>query len=114
MEVLRSDIYDTQGGTTPEGIHAGVMGGSIDIVIRAFAGMDIQKGHIKIDPDLPKHWRNIKLKFCFKRKWIALSMTKRQLAISIRGQKTKQVKLPVEIQGRLYNLLLGKTYKIHL
>ena len=39
LDVLESDIYDTQGGTTSEGIHVGVMGGSVDMAIRGFAGL---------------------------------------------------------------------------
>ncbi len=114
LEVLRSDIFDTQGGTTPEGIHVGVMGGSLDIVMRAFAGIDIEKGRITINPDLPTHWRNLKCKFCYQRKWFTLSITKRLLTISIRGPGIKRGALAVEVQKKLHRLVLGKKYKIHL
>ena len=66
QEVLKSDIYDTQGGTTPEGIHAGVMGGSIDIVIRSFAGINISDNELSINPKLPKKWKSLKLKLLYR------------------------------------------------
>ena len=37
---LESDITDVQGGTTPEGIHLGAMAGTVDIVLRHYAGID--------------------------------------------------------------------------
>jgi len=50
-EVLNSDINDIQSGTTPEGIHTGVMGGSINIVIKRYAGLNLENGIINIVPD---------------------------------------------------------------
>jgi beta-phosphoglucomutase family hydrolase len=59
VECLRSDVFDTQGGTTLEGIHCGVMAGSIDIVITSFAGLSLFRDHIELDPELPDDWRRI-------------------------------------------------------
>ena len=39
-ETMKSDIYDSQGGKTPEGIHCGVMARTLDIITRYFAGID--------------------------------------------------------------------------
>ena len=41
---LESDIGDIQGGTTPEGIHMGVMSGTLDLVQRIFLGTEIRDG----------------------------------------------------------------------
>jgi trehalose/maltose hydrolase-like predicted phosphorylase len=113
-EVLESDIYDTQGGTTPEGIHTGVMAGSIDIVMRGFAGISVLEDIIRINPKLPKNWQGIKLRFRFKGRWASLSITKYQITILIQGSTTKSVKIPVEIKSRLHYLPLGKTCKVSL
>ncbi|MFW5737724.1 MAG: glycosyl hydrolase family 65 protein, partial [Spirochaetota bacterium] len=59
VECLRSDVFDTQGGTTLEGIHCGVMAGSIDIVVSAFAGVNLFRDHIELDPYLPDGWRRV-------------------------------------------------------
>ncbi|MBU0879018.1 MAG: glycoside hydrolase family 65 protein [Candidatus Omnitrophica bacterium] len=113
-EVLESDIHDTQGGTTPEGIHVGVMGGSLDIVVRAFAGINILEDRIKISPNLPKNWRSLKLKIYFRGRWISLSFTKRQLVIFIEAEKAKLSALPIEIQEKIYHFPIGKKFKIPL
>ena len=59
VECLRSDIYDTQGGTTLEGIHCGVMAGSIDLVLTAFAGINLFRDRLVVEPKLPARWTRI-------------------------------------------------------
>ena len=113
-DVLESDIYDAQGGTTQEGIHAGLMGGSIDIVMRNFVGLSTLENTIKINPNLPKNWQKIKLRLRYKERWISLLITKNRVTILIQGPATKFYTFPVEVSGRVYFLLLGKTYKISL
>ncbi len=110
IDVLESDIYDTQGGTTPEGIHVGVMGGSIDIVLRGFAGVKLLGGKIAIEPKLPSKWRSLKFKFLYKGILINLTISKLQIQILLQGQVT----IPVEINGKIYYPPLGKTFKVSL
>ncbi len=112
LEILKSDIYDTQGGTTPEGIHVGVMGGSINIAIRHFAGIEILKDKIKIEPKLPKKWRSIKIRFFYREKWISLFITKRDIAILADGPESKRFNVPFEVSGKLLYLVFGKTHKV--
>ena len=112
--MLESDVYDTQGGTTQEGIHAGLMGGSIDIVMRNFVGLNTLENTIKINPNLPKNWQKIKLRLRYKERWISLLITKNRVTILIQGPATKFYTFPVKVSGRVYFLLLGKTYKISL
>ena len=68
-ESLKSDIEDTQGGTTQEGIHCGVMGGTLDTVTRYFAGISFTNDMLNVHPNLPKHWRSLDLKVCFRNSW---------------------------------------------
>ncbi|NBC58223.1 MAG: beta-phosphoglucomutase [Bacteroidetes bacterium] len=61
---LNSDFDDIQGGTTEEGIHCGVMAGNINLIYNCFAG--IKMGNtIKLNPNKPKHWKNLSLKIKF-------------------------------------------------
>ncbi|MCF8388751.1 MAG: hypothetical protein K9G47_12790, partial [Bacteroidales bacterium] len=62
MNALKSDLYDTQGGTTEEGIHAGVMAGTIDIVLQSFAGIEIFRNCFELNPALPDHWDELSFK----------------------------------------------------
>ena len=50
---LESDVGDVQGGTTKEGIHMGVMSGTLDLVQRGYAGTEIRDDVLYFDPRLP-------------------------------------------------------------
>jgi trehalose/maltose hydrolase-like predicted phosphorylase len=54
LVALESDVGDVQGGTTKEGIHMGVMSGTLDLVQRSYAGTQIRDGMLGFDPNLPK------------------------------------------------------------
>ena len=62
---LTSDFIDVQGGTTGEGIHTGVMSGTILIAMMSFAGLDLKTSKIKLNPNLPEYWRKISFNFNF-------------------------------------------------
>jgi trehalose/maltose hydrolase-like predicted phosphorylase len=50
MVALESDVGDVQGGTTKEGIHMGVMSGTLDLIQRAYLGSEIRDGVLYFDP----------------------------------------------------------------
>ncbi|MFO8055286.1 MAG: beta-phosphoglucomutase family hydrolase [Bacteroidales bacterium] len=62
IKALESDIKDTQGGTTKEGIHTGVMAGTIDIIVESFAGIELFDDYFEINPVFPDHWREVTFK----------------------------------------------------
>src|SRR5581483_754728 len=47
LVALRSDAEDIQGGTTKEGIHMGVMAGTLDLMQRAYPGTEIRDGVLR-------------------------------------------------------------------
>ncbi|MBN1333026.1 MAG: glycoside hydrolase family 65 protein, partial [Synergistales bacterium] len=53
LEALESDVADIQGGTTPEGIHLGAMAGTVDILQRAYTGIETRKGVLNFNPAIP-------------------------------------------------------------
>jgi trehalose/maltose hydrolase-like predicted phosphorylase len=53
LAALESDVGDVQEGTTKEGIHMGVMSGTLDLVQRSYAGAQIRDGVLYFDPRLP-------------------------------------------------------------
>lgn len=59
QEALSSDYRDIQGGTTAEGIHAGVMAATLFIPLTTFAGMDIRENLLTFNPDLPVTWSSL-------------------------------------------------------
>jgi trehalose/maltose hydrolase-like predicted phosphorylase len=52
LVALHSDVGDIQGGTTPEGIHTGVMAGTLDLVQRIYLGTEVREGVVFFDPRL--------------------------------------------------------------
>src|SRR5262249_17277653 len=54
LVALRSDVDDIQGGTTKEGIHVGVMAGTLDVMQRYYAGAHIHDEILYFDPRLPR------------------------------------------------------------
>jgi trehalose/maltose hydrolase-like predicted phosphorylase len=52
LEALESDLGDVQGGTTKEGIHMGVMSGTLDLLQRSYAGSSVRDGVLHFQPRL--------------------------------------------------------------
>lgn len=50
LTALDSDVNDVQGGTTKEGIHMGVMSGTLDLVQRYFVGTTIRNNTLYFSP----------------------------------------------------------------
>ncbi|MBN1520966.1 MAG: glycoside hydrolase family 65 protein [Candidatus Aureabacteria bacterium] len=114
IDVLESDLHDTQGGTTPEGIHTGVMGGSLDIALRGFAGINTLKDRIHVYPSLPKNWRKMRFKFCYRKKWISVSVTNSFFSFLIHGRKNESFPVPIQICGKLHYCVQGRRYKVKI
>jgi trehalose/maltose hydrolase-like predicted phosphorylase len=52
LVALESDVSDVQGGTTKEGIHMGVMSGTLDILQRSYLGATVREGVLHFNPTL--------------------------------------------------------------
>ena len=63
---LEGDICDIQGGTTQEGIHMGVMSGTLDLVQRGYAGTRIRDGVLLFDPRLPERLERLRFAMQFR------------------------------------------------
>lgn len=66
QEALYSDYRDIQGGTTAEGIHAGVMAATLDVPVTTFAGIDLRQDTIVIQPNLPEKWTRLAFHFTWR------------------------------------------------
>ena len=65
-ESLRSDFFDIQGGTTREGIHLGVMTGTVLFLYRTYAGLNWTGEILKLDPNLPPGWKELSFNISFR------------------------------------------------
>ncbi|MDR2003911.1 MAG: HAD-IA family hydrolase [Prevotella sp.] len=74
-DALLSDYNDTQGGTTGEGIHTGVMGGSILLALFSFGGINIIGNEVEFDfTKFPAHWTEFSGKIKFRGRRINFNM----------------------------------------
>lgn len=74
-EALLNDFHDTQGGTTGEGIHTGVMAGTILLSLFSFGGINITGNEVEFDfTKFPTHWTDFSGKIQFRGKTIKFNM----------------------------------------
>ena len=71
---LRSDLDDTQGGTTEEGIHLGAMVGTLDLLHRCFLGIETRNDVIWFNPVLPPEVRSMTVDICYRGRWMNLAV----------------------------------------
>ena len=112
INALKSDIYDIQGGTTQEGIHVGVMGGSIDVFLRCFSGLYVSEDGIYLDPQLSEKVKRIKFQVRYKNIWFQFEITKDKILVQAKPLKNISVQPAIEIpfivRGTKYSLTPGK------
>ena len=82
QEALSSDYRDIQGGTTAEGIHAGVMAATLFIPLTTFAGIDIREEQLQITPNLPKAWDSLAFQLEVRGIRFAMNVTHETLTIT--------------------------------
>ena len=104
-EALQSDIADIQGGTTPEGVHIGAMGGLDDVLLTRYAGIDTMGDTLTLDPCLPEELPGLRLPIVYRGRRMALDLTHESVGISLDGESA--VPLDVVVQGIKHALLAG-------
>jgi beta-phosphoglucomutase family hydrolase len=78
-DALASDFVDIQGGTTAEGIHAGVMAGTVLIALSTFAGISFDQDHLSVQPSLPDAWESLRFGISFKGTRFQMNITKTEV-----------------------------------
>jgi alpha,alpha-trehalase len=101
-EALKSDIGDVQGGTTAEGIHLGAMAGTVDIVLRHYAGVDTAGETIAFHPRLPRELSGLHLRLRYQKQWYFLDIDHENLRLTLDKDGVEAVALNV----------LGETHKM--
>ncbi len=108
QDALQSDYVDIQGGTTGEGIHAGVMAGTILITLNTFAGINYREKELHIEPNLPEDWRELSFKLNFKGVHYSFCLSKSGLKVLADANAT------IYVCGKMLNLEAGKMNEINL
>jgi trehalose/maltose hydrolase-like predicted phosphorylase len=83
---LKSDVEDVQGGTTREGIHMGVMAGTLDLMQRAYPGCEIRDGVLRFQPRLPAAIEQAAFSMQFRRTPLRVVLDHDQLAVTVHSE----------------------------
>lgn len=95
QKVLISDFEDIQGGTTPEGIHLGAMAGSLDLIQKTYAGIEIRDEALWIKPDLPENIETIRMRVHYRMHWIFISIDRKKITVAFEEGPSNNVNIGV-------------------
>jgi HAD superfamily hydrolase (TIGR01509 family) len=114
QHALKSDIYDIQGGTTAEAVHCGVMGGTLDILFKSFAGINIFKDRLQIEPNLPSQWNRLSFKILLRGSWYGIDITQDHIYVHhVKKPVIKSVQeLSIQVGDAYYSLHNSKPLRI--
>jgi trehalose/maltose hydrolase-like predicted phosphorylase len=112
MDALRSDLVDIQGGTTGEGVHCGVMAGTVYDVLVSYAGLDLSGEVPSLAPELPGHWKGLEFRFTFRGNAFLVSIAGQQVKITRENRGKNQIKF--HICGKEFELSGGKSLSLSL
>lgn len=111
MEALSSDLVDIQGGTTGEGIHCGVMAGTVYLALSVFCGLNLSGEDPSLCPDLPDHWKSLKFNFRFRGTYFEVAVFDKSLEILAHDSEKNKIK--VHICGEKKELERDRIFKMN-
>lgn len=111
QEALESDYADVQGGTTPEGIHTGVMGGTVLTAMRGYGGVDFGGDRLRIEPRFPARWREVSFGVRFKGDRYRVNVQPDVVNVQI---EPSAAPAEIEVQGMVIELNPGSWRRVEL
>jgi trehalose/maltose hydrolase-like predicted phosphorylase len=113
LVALKSDIEDIQGGTTREGIHMGVMAGTVDLMQRAYPGSEIRDGVLHFQPRLPAAIERAAFWMQFRRTPLRVVLDHYRLAVTVHSEGAGGA-VRVEVGGETREVCPGVTESFEL
>jgi alpha,alpha-trehalase len=111
-QALRSDIADIQGGTTKEGVHLGAMAGVVDLIQRAYTGLETRGQVLYFNPTLPEEMVSLHLHIRYRFHSLDVQITPRKLKISTLESPAGPIQ--VSVKGQVFDVKMGETKEIDL
>jgi trehalose/maltose hydrolase-like predicted phosphorylase len=97
LVALHSDVDDIQGGTTKEGIHMGVMSGTLDLMQRNYAGAHVYDDVLHFNPQLPSRLDSLSFAMQFRETPIQVALTGDHLTLAVHSEGVSR---PVRVAVR--------------
>ncbi|WP_238148286.1 beta-phosphoglucomutase family hydrolase [Rothia halotolerans] len=104
QDALSADLDDTQGGTTQEGIHLGAMCGTLDVIQRAYAGLQVYDDCISLEPSMPEHLRSVGFEVQYRGQLLDVFIDGERVRITARSRRAPDVTVRI---GDLTTVLSG-------
>ncbi|WP_320668633.1 glycoside hydrolase family 65 protein [Patulibacter defluvii] len=83
-EALDCDLVRGPDSTTGEGIHLGAMAGTVDLVHRCYAGVELREDALWVDPRLPAELRELEFSVRYRGHWdVRIAIGNGRLRISV-------------------------------
>jgi alpha,alpha-trehalase len=112
MEALVTDVADIQGGTTPEGIHLGAMGGTVDVLQRCYTGIELRGDVLRLRPRLPKTLRRLRLSVRYRAQSLVIELEGG--AIRVQAMQCAAPSIRVALNGKTYELAASEHCSLEL
>lgn len=106
-EALESDLHDIQGGTTAEGVHLGAMAGTVDLIQRAYTGLEPRGDVLWLNPALPEALARLKLRIRYRQQDLLLDLTHE--ALEVRAHSSNAGPIRVGFGGGIWALEAGRS-----
>lgn len=81
MTALESDVGDIQGGATQEGIHMGMMAGTLDLIQRGYVGTEFRDDSLYISPKLNDRLDGLSLPMGFRKTAVEATLKEGKLTV---------------------------------
>ena len=111
-EALRSDIDDSQGGTTAEGIHLGAMAGTIDLLQRCYTGLETRGDALHLDPAIPEALGSLAFAVRYRGHLVHLELT--TTAARVRVDVAEGAPITIDICGTSHLVRPGQAIEVAL
>lgn len=113
VEALKADIVDVQGGTTKEGIHMGIMAGTLDLMQRGFMGMEIRDDVLHFAPKPLPQLEGLSFNMVWRNTPLRLELADGTLGVTIEeGESGQPVRVCVGDQTS--EIQVGETHRFAL
>jgi trehalose/maltose hydrolase-like predicted phosphorylase len=106
---LNSDVGDVQGGTTSEGIHLGVMAGTLDLIQRGYMSSEIRDGVLHLDPKLRDRLDGLSFSMRFRETPMELSLEGNELTVAAQADGLNEC-IKVGVNGSVQELAAGEKH----
>ena len=97
-QALDSDLADIQGGTTRQSVHLGAMAGTVDMVLRCYAGLEIRGNVLWLHPALPPELPRAAFEVVYRDQTIHVELTRKQVSLTLQTRPGPPVTVCVEGQ----------------